>query len=202
VALGVLALQLRHSFAIARGARPRGVVWTLLAQAVLVYLPMPWFGWTWVALQATLMASVPLVLRGWRAAAAVAAPLVATNVAAVAGLDPVLYPVPALYLVSYWTILPVCLAAALYGSARLVRLLGELHETRAELAALAVGQERQRVSRDLHDLLGQSLSAVALKGDLAIRLLQQRSARGARRDRELDRAGSRCDSRHPHGEPR
>ncbi len=172
VALGVLALQLRHSFAIARGERPRGVVWTLLAQAVLVYLPMPWFGWTWVALQATLMASVPLVLRGWRAAAAVAAPLVATNLAVVAGLDPVLYPVPALYLVCYWTILPGCLAAALYGSARLVRLLGELQGTRAELAALAVGRERLRVSRDLHDLLGQSLSAVALKGDLAIRLLR------------------------------
>ena len=36
---------------------------------------------------------------------------------------------------------------------------------------LAVGRERLRVSRDLHDLLGQSLSAVSLKGDLAIRLL-------------------------------
>src|SRR5260370_622579 len=52
------------------------------------------------------------------------------------------------------------------------RLLDELRETRAELAALAVGRERLRVSRDLHDLLGQSLSAVALKGDLAIRLLR------------------------------
>ena len=28
-----------------------------------------------------------------------------------------------------------------------------------------------RVSRDLHDLLGQSLSAISLKGDLAVRLL-------------------------------
>jgi len=42
----------------------------------------------------------------------------------------------------------------------------------ARLAELAVGRERLRVSRDLHDLLGQSLSAVSLKGDLALRLLR------------------------------
>src|SRR6266542_3787023 len=42
---------------------------------------------------------------------------------------------------------------------------------RASAAAVAVGRERLRVSRDLHDLLGQSLSAVSLKGDLALRLL-------------------------------
>ncbi len=172
LALGILALQLRHSFAIARGERPRGVQWTLLAQAVLVYLPLHWFGWSsWVFLQTTLMASSPLVLRGWPLAAAVAAPLLATDVAAVANLNPALYPVPALYEISYWTIRLGLMAAGLYWSARLARLLGELKETRAELAALAVGQERLRVSRDVHDLLGQSLSAVALKGDLAIRLL-------------------------------
>ena len=61
--------------------------------------------------------------------------------------------------------------AALYGSARLVHVLDDLYAARTELADLAVGRERLRVSRDLHDLLGQSLSAVSLKGDLALRLL-------------------------------
>jgi two-component system sensor histidine kinase DesK len=60
---------------------------------------------------------------------------------------------------------------ALFGTVRLVRLLTELHETRTELAQSAVERERVRVSRDLHDLLGQSLSAISLKGDLAVRLL-------------------------------
>jgi two-component system sensor histidine kinase DesK len=46
-----------------------------------------------------------------------------------------------------------------------------LHAARTELAELAVGRERLRVARDLHDLLGQSLSAISLKGDLAGRLL-------------------------------
>src|SRR5690348_17150995 len=36
------ALQLRHSLAAARGQRPRGGVWTLLAMAVLAYAPMLW----------------------------------------------------------------------------------------------------------------------------------------------------------------
>ncbi|MFF5232827.1 sensor histidine kinase [Dactylosporangium sp. NPDC000521] len=65
----------------------------------------------------------------------------------------------------------------LYGTVRLVRLVNELYDTRAELAELAVGEERVRVSRDLHDLLGQSLSAISLKGDLATRLLPLDPAR-------------------------
>jgi two-component system sensor histidine kinase DesK len=53
----------------------------------------------------------------------------------------------------------------------LIRVLNELDETRGELAESAVERERVRLSRDLHDLLGQSLSAISLKGDLAVRLL-------------------------------
>jgi two-component system sensor histidine kinase DesK len=52
----------------------------------------------------------------------------------------------------------------------------ELHAARTELADLAVGRERLRVARDLHDLLGQSLSAISLKGDLAGRLLHSDAA--------------------------
>jgi two-component system sensor histidine kinase DesK len=169
--LAVLAIQLRHSFAIARGRRPRGALWTMLALAVLVYLPLPWFSWSWVWMQASLMASLPMVLRRWPLAVALAAPVLATDLAVVrllAGHQPV---ATVIFWVVYETFTLVALPAALYGSARLVRVLDELQTTRAELAELAVGRERLRVSRDLHDLLGQSLSAVSLKGDLALRLL-------------------------------
>jgi two-component system sensor histidine kinase DesK len=47
----------------------------------------------------------------------------------------------------------------------------ELHSAREELARLAVADERLRFARDLHDLLGQSLSVIALKAELAGRLL-------------------------------
>lgn len=60
---------------------------------------------------------------------------------------------------------------ALYGSARLVAILTDLYAARTELAEQALTRERLRISRDLHDLLGQSLSAVSLKGDLAGLLL-------------------------------
>jgi two-component system sensor histidine kinase DesK len=50
----------------------------------------------------------------------------------------------------------------------------ELTEARAELARLAVAEERARFARDLHDLLGHSLSVIALKSELAGRLLPER----------------------------
>jgi two-component system sensor histidine kinase DesK len=45
-----------------------------------------------------------------------------------------------------------------------------LRRARAELARLAVAEERLRISRDLHDVLGQRLAAAALKSELAARL--------------------------------
>jgi two-component system sensor histidine kinase DesK len=47
----------------------------------------------------------------------------------------------------------------------------ELADARAELADTAVAAERERFARDLHDLLGQSLSVIAIKAELAGRLL-------------------------------
>jgi len=62
----------------------------------------------------------------------------------------------------------------------------ELSSARAELARLAVAEERQRFARDLHDLLGHSLSVIALKAELAGRLLPERSDEAAREVAELE----------------
>jgi two-component system, NarL family, sensor histidine kinase DesK len=56
----------------------------------------------------------------------------------------------------------------------LVRRNAELREARAELAELAVAEERLRFARDLHDLLGHDLSLIALKAELAGKLLPER----------------------------
>jgi two-component system sensor histidine kinase DesK len=47
----------------------------------------------------------------------------------------------------------------------------ELQRARNELAEFAVASERERFARDLHDLLGHSLSLISLKAQLSRRLL-------------------------------
>ncbi len=49
----------------------------------------------------------------------------------------------------------------------------ELRLTRDEVARLAAMAERERIGRDLHDLLGHTLSLVALKSELAGRLIER-----------------------------
>jgi two-component system sensor histidine kinase DesK len=49
----------------------------------------------------------------------------------------------------------------------------ELRQARQELAQMAVTEERLRFARDLHDLLGHTLSLIALKSELAGRLVER-----------------------------
>ena len=62
----------------------------------------------------------------------------------------------------------------------------ELTEARAELARTAVAQERERFARDLHDLLGHTLSVIALKAELAGRLLPDRPEQAATEVHEVE----------------
>lgn len=52
------------------------------------------------------------------------------------------------------------------------RLEDELKLANERLAQLIVIEERQRIARDLHDTLGQKLSLIGLKSDLATKILQ------------------------------
>ena len=54
---------------------------------------------------------------------------------------------------------------------RLVELVRELEITRAQVAELAAREERLRLSHDMHDILGHNLSVIALKSELARKLL-------------------------------
>lgn len=72
-----------------------------------------------------------------------------------------------------------------YATVWLCLAVGELRDARAELAARAVGEERIRFARDLHDVLGHSLQAVALRAELAERLLERDPARVARELSEI-----------------
>ncbi len=59
------------------------------------------------------------------------------------------------------------------GFVRNIKMNQDLREAREELATLAVAAERQRIARDLHDILGHSLTAITVKAALAGRLVER-----------------------------
>ncbi|MFJ6697522.1 sensor histidine kinase [Streptomyces sp. NPDC091272] len=69
--------------------------------------------------------------------------------------------------VAYGTLISGLVTSAILTLAETVKELGE---TRQELARTAVDQERLRFSRDLHDLLGHTLSVIVVKSEAARRL--------------------------------
>ena len=62
-------------------------------------------------------------------------------------------------------------SAACYGIRLAAERQSRLFLAQAELAALAVQNERARIASDLHDILGHSLTVVTVKAELAQRLL-------------------------------
>src|SRR5262249_41837929 len=61
-------------------------------------------------------------------------------------------------------------ALTAFAAMQVVRGNQALAEARAELARLAAENERMRIARDLHDLLGHSLTTITVKAGLARRL--------------------------------
>ena len=88
-------------------------------------------------------------------------------------------------------IAPLVAACFAYSAARRVDLVNKLRDTRAELARMAVADERLRIARDLHDLLGHSLSLITLKAELAGRLLDADPERAAREVADVERVARR-----------
>lgn len=73
-----------------------------------------------------------------------------------------------------------------YSFARLHNTIYELRRARAEIAELAASEERLRIARDLHDLLGHNLSLLALKSELAGRLIATDPARAASEIKDIE----------------
>lgn len=67
----------------------------------------------------------------------------------------------------------VLLPFTLYTRNKQENLEGELETARERISELIIHEERQRIARDLHDTLGQKLSMVGLKSDLAMRLVEK-----------------------------
>lgn len=64
------------------------------------------------------------------------------------------------------------ITAAMFFMANLVRAVRKLEAANQEIATLAVAGERERLARDLHDILGHSLTTITVKAGLARRMLE------------------------------
>ncbi|GLX93650.1 histidine kinase [Herbidospora sp. NBRC 101105] len=67
--------------------------------------------------------------------------------------------------------------------------IAELRATRKELARVAVSEERLRFSRDLHDLLGHTLSVMVVKAEAVRRLAPRDGAAAARQAADIEEIG-------------
>jgi two-component system sensor histidine kinase DesK len=66
--------------------------------------------------------------------------------------------------------------AAAFGVGKVIERNAQLAQAREQLVDLAVTQERERMGRDVHDILGHSLTVITVKTELAGRLLESVAA--------------------------
>ncbi len=134
--------------------------------------------WSYVIYAGSL---IPFCSRGWRAVAWVAVLLVAFYVVALASG----YFTP---LLTLGGILTTAIVALLQGVYRLnAERDAALRLSQDEVRRLAVTAERERIGRDLHDLLGHTLSLIAIKSELARKLVPNDPTAAARELGDIER---------------
>ncbi|MFI8418945.1 sensor histidine kinase [Streptomyces sp. NPDC085479] len=169
----VMALQAYHSLPRPPGVRPRYAAWTLGAQVGLALGMLAVPDGPYPQLVAFAAASTLIVLPArvaWPAATALTASAAGAALARTGG--------PGAYGTALLVLDIVVITLVFHGLALLTGLVHQVREAREALASLAVARERRRIARDVHDLLGYGLNAIALKGELADRVPDARQAEG------------------------
>jgi two-component system sensor histidine kinase DesK len=146
-----------------RGARQRALVPAVAALGLVLILLNP--GGNTFVIYSFAMAGTALPMRR----AVLAAGVILALMAAVF-FARMPFPFAAAYVATTAVIGGMVLGGVLLSRAR-ARRNAELRLTQDEVARLAALAERERIGRDLHDLLGHTLSLVAIKSELAGRLV-------------------------------
>ena len=193
-----VGLQLRHSWAARQGTRPRAWPLTLAVQAVLAYVfflpPLAGF----MNFAPFLAGSMLLLVPGrWRWVAFTAMVVSWSALYAMVPLHGFTAADRGAFVTIYEGADIAVTGLVVYGLSLLAGLARELAALHGELSRLAAVRERLRVARDVHDLLGLGLSAIALKADLIAALLGRDNARAAAEIGEMGRicAAARADIR-------
>ncbi|AXK34310.1 histidine kinase [Streptomyces armeniacus] len=161
--LGVFALQALQCSAGLQHTDSRRQLWLLGAQGTVALVPLVWFGPEWISMVGPFAGSTLLVLP-----ASLAWPLYCVVMTSMLGFS--LFCGLPLVLAGSQTLACALTALVVFGLTRLTDLTYELLAAQS-LTHLSVHQERLRFARDLHDLLGYSISAITLKGELSSRLI-------------------------------
>ena len=151
-----LPLYVRHVWYAARGSRPAGAGWTLLAMAVVILGALPIIGTSWLISLHSLAVSVLIIVAPPWSLLAAAGLVAATAPLAVAFGHPQW---AAFYIVSViWRGAAVFVLVWLVGAAR------RLEHARLLLAEQALARERLRIDGELRRTLGAALEAIAARG--------------------------------------
>jgi two-component system sensor histidine kinase DesK len=182
-ALAAIPLLLRVS---GEAAPTHPLVLTLLGlagAAWLLAMPAPFAGWGWAFLFALAGGVLSCLVNGWWKAAVVFGTyaviagggligILTSPVAAPAGADDTADLI-LLGTLAVFTLMPLSAVWAL-------QVVLRLEHARQTAAELAVAKERLRFATDLHDIQGHNLQVIALKSELAERLLTTRPEQAAR----------------------
>ena len=86
----------------------------------------------------------------------------------------------------YSTLFPMIIGAGNTFFAERNRMNRKLRKANEEIEHLAKVAERERIARDLHDVLGHTLSVITLKSELAGKLIDRDPARAGKEIREVE----------------
>lgn len=90
------------------------------------------------------------------------------------------------WLLFYSSLFPVIIGAGNTFFAERNRMNRKLRRANEEIGNLAKVAERERIARDLHDVLGHTLSVITLKSELAGKLIDRDPERAGREIREVE----------------
>ncbi|MFC5146202.1 sensor histidine kinase [Streptomyces aureoversilis] len=174
---GYLALVFRHTSRPLERARVLGALAALLSVAVVLSLTL---GGAWLVLFVYVCVASGAVLP--TKLSRITIPLVTGVLAGLGAMTP---GAPE-YLAAL--VIPALLGGfAMVGVRQMAMTTRALREARATVAHLAANEERLRLARDLHDLLGHSLSLITLKSELAGRMLPDRPDQAAQQVADIER---------------
>jgi two-component system sensor histidine kinase DesK len=138
---------------------------------VLSFSLFPWIGWdvrgVWSYVGVAIGMAVVRLRTTWLLLIALGAAALVAGVLSDGWTESVLF-LPAII---------ISISAMMAAFGRNIAAMNALRATRDQMAQMAVERERSRVARDLHDILGHSLTVITVKSELAGRLIDVDPAR-------------------------